>query len=181
MDNKNELTVFTPEQAAALPAIIEQMMAPVVDTLAKLMANNTQALNQLASAQQIQNDRLQALEKQVRLNTPCTSQQARYLNDSIKARARELLFKREVEDIKAIRKLSGFIRKSVQSRYGVSALTEIPRHEYTVAMEQIAGWNDMILVRDVVKEAREREKADLAGVQQPAGGNGAPESKGPVY
>ena len=59
--NETSLTVFTPEQAQALPAIIQQMMGPIVETMSKLLEHNAQALEQLAGAQKVQNDRLEAL------------------------------------------------------------------------------------------------------------------------
>lgn len=165
------LPMLTPEQAKALPLLIEQMMGPIVETMSKLLEHNAQALEQLAGAQKVQNDRLEALEKQIRLNTLVTPQQVRYMNDAIRARSRELLFKREVEDARAIKRLGNAIRKSVLSRYGISALHEIPKHEYSVAMSQISMWSDALVIRDHVKEARERyetEQAALDGIERPA-------------
>lgn len=156
MEEKRSLGVFTREQAEMLPVIIREMMTPVMAAMSQMLENNTAALNQLAATQQVANDRLEALEKQIRLNTLVTPQQVRYFNDAIRSRARELLYKREVDDDKATRRLGNAIRKSVLSRYGVSALHEIPKHEYNVALNQIAMWNDMLLVRDAVKEARAR-------------------------
>lgn len=174
--NETSLTVFTPEQAQALPAIIQQMMGPIVETMSKLLEHNAQAVEQLAGAQKVQNDRLEALEKQIRLNTLVTPQQVRYMNDAIRARARELLFKREIEDMRAVKKLGNAIRKSVLARYGVSALHEIPKHEYAVAMSQIGMWSDALLVRDCVREARARyeaEQTDLDETERSAGMDGA--------
>jgi len=147
----------------ALPGIIEQMMRPILETMGRLLQHNTEALDQLAAAQQIQNDRMEALEKQIRLNTPMTAQQVKYINEDIKARARELLFKRQIEDEKAVRKLGNAIRKAVLAWYGVGKLHEIPKHEYSVAMRLIGTWNDMMCVRDVVKEARARYETDMEG------------------
>lgn len=157
--------VVTPE---ALGGIITELMRPVMQTIGKMLENNTAALEQLSAAQSVQNDRLEALEKQIRLQTPVSSKQVSYLNDAIRARARELLDKRDVDDSKAMVKLGNAIRKAVQSRYGVSSLREIPKHEYNVALQQIGMWSDALIVRDVVKEARSR--AELA--QQSAGVDG---------
>lgn len=169
----NALSVLTPEQMQVIPAIIQQMMGPIVDAMGKLLEHNAEALDQLAGAQKVQNDRLEALEKQIRLNTLVTPQQVRYMNDAIRARARDLLFKREIEDAKAVKKLGNAIRKSVLSRYGISALHEIPKHEYSVAMNQIGMWSDALQVRDVVKEARERaEHVAMAEAEQSAGAHG---------
>lgn len=157
MDEKGNLPALTQEQAQMIPAIIQQMMGPLVETMVTMLRNNTDALNQLAATQQIQADRLEALEKQIRLNTLVTPQQVKYINDAIRARARELLDKRGVDDKKAVTKLGNAARKSLLSRYGVGALNNIPKHEYSVAMSHIATWNDMLTVRDIVKEARERQ------------------------
>lgn len=142
--------------AEQLGEIIKELMRPVMGTIGKLLQDNASALEQLSAAQTIQNDRLEALEKQIRLQTPVTSKQVTYMNDAIKARARELLDKREIEDKKAITKLGNQIRKSVLARYGIGNIREIPKHEYTVAMSQIGMWNDVIAVRDVVREFRDK-------------------------
>jgi hypothetical protein len=159
---KNTAIVVPPEQ---LGEIITELMRPVMQTIGKLLENNTSALEQLSAAQSVQNDRLEALEKQIRLQTPITSKQVTYLNDAIRSRARELLDKREVDDKKATIKLGNAIRKSVLSRYGIANLREIPKHEYTVAMSQIGMWSDALAVRDVVKEARMRAEASTGGTQ----------------
>ncbi|MBR6569512.1 MAG: hypothetical protein IKK75_03565 [Clostridia bacterium] len=176
MDENNSLAILTPEQAQMTAVVIQQIMGPVMTEMTKLLRNNTEALNQLAAAQQIQADRLEAMERQIRLNTLVTPQQVKYINDAIRARARELLLKREVEDERAVRKLGNMIRKGVLSRYGIGAVHEIPKHEYSVTMNHIGTWNDMLCVRDVVKEARMREeeakKTALADSEQAAGGNG---------
>lgn len=157
MDENNNLPAISQEQAQMIPAIIQQMMGPLVETMVTMLKNNTEALNQLAATQQIQADRLEALEKQIRLNTLVTPQQVKYINDAIRARARELLDKRGVDDKKAVTRLGNAMRKALLSRYGVGALHDIPKHEYSVAMSHIATWNDMLAVRDIAKEARERQ------------------------
>lgn len=160
MNERNDLYPVdnpVPMYEQALPLVIQQVLGPVMESIAKLMQQNTEAIEQLAASQKVQSERMEALEKQIRLNTLVTPQQVRYLNDAIRAKARELLDKRELSDDKtAIRKLGNSIRKSVLSRYGVAALYEIPKHEYSVAMNQIKMWMDALQVRDVVKEARAR-------------------------
>ena len=144
-----------------LGAYITQIMKPVMETVSKLLENNTAALEQLSAAQSIQNDRLEALEKQIRLQTPVTAKQVTYINEAIRDKARELLDKYErADDAKAVKKLGNAIRKAVLSRYGVSCLHEIPRHEYYVAIGQIGMWSNALTVRDIVREAKERERED---------------------
>ena len=138
----------------SLGQIVAEIISPVMKTIGKLLENNTAALEQLSSAQSVQNDRLEALEKQIRLQTLVTSKQVYYLNDAIRMRARELLDKRSVSDKKAITKLGNLIRKSVLARYGVSSLRDVPKHEYNVALSQIGMWNDILSVRTVAAQFR---------------------------
>ena len=138
----------------SLGQIVAEIISPVMKTIGKLLENNTAALEQLSSAQSVQNDRLEALEKQIRLQTLVTSKQVYYLNDAIRMRARELLDKRFVSDNKAITKLGNLIRKSVLARYGVSSLRDVPKHEYNVALSQIGMWNDILSVRTVAAQFR---------------------------
>ena len=160
MQSAKQSYTLTQEQAQTLPALIEQMIAPLMETMAKMIAHNTEALNQVARTQQVQADRMEALEKQIRLNTPVTPQQAKYLGEEIKNRARELLAKYDVEDAKAVRKLGSAIRKAVLTRYGIGSLAELPNCEYTVAMSQIQMWNEMLRVRDCVREARKADAGE---------------------
>lgn len=176
----NELQVFTPEQAQMLPQMIQTMMSPIVETMTKLLEHNAEALEQLAGAQKVQNDRLEALEKQIRLNTLVTPQQVKYFNDAIRARARELLSKKEIEDAGAVKKLGNAIRKSVLARYGIGALHEIPKHEYSVVMSQVGMWNDLLVIRDIVREVRRREEENRKADQSVADMDGFGKASGAV-
>ena len=170
MSGKNEIfqeTEMLPEEGTALMVspealggIISELIRPVMQSIGKLLENNTAALEQLSSAQVIQNDRLEALEKQIRLQMPVTGKQVSFLNDEIRNRSRELLDKRGIDDKKAVTKLGNMIRKAVLARYGVSSLREVPKYEYQVAMSQIDMWNDALLVRDIIKDFKERTERD---------------------
>lgn len=177
------LSALTPAQSEALPLVIQQVIGPVMKEMCTLMRNNNEALNQLADAQRIQSDRMEALERQIRLNTPVTQQQVRYINDAIRSKARDVLYKRGVDDDKAARKLGTAIRKSILARYGIGTLHEIPRHEYSVTMSHVSTWNDMLCIRDAVKEVRERaataEKDRLAICEQAPRDDGTSALSGP--
>lgn len=157
-----ELDIMFPlkaEQKEALSTAITEIMKPVIQSMGKLLQQNAEALERLAASQAVQNNRLEALEKQIRLQTPVTAKQAQYLNDAIRTKARELLDKRELSGDKwAVTKLGNAIRKDVLARYGVAGLREIPRHEYQVAMNQIGMWSNALVIRDVAREARERNE-----------------------
>ena len=52
MQSAKQSYTLTQEQAQTLPALIEQMIAPLMETMAKMIAHNTEALNQVARTQQ---------------------------------------------------------------------------------------------------------------------------------
>lgn len=158
-----------------ISALVRDMMMPVMESIARMLQNNTQAMEQIAAAQQITSERIACLEKRVRLQTPLSKSQENCINGAIRARARELLDARGFsEDKKAVTKLCGIIRRSVLARYGVGSLREAPAYDYETAMKQVGMWNDRIAIRDVEKEARAREEADLQPAEPSAGMDGAP-------
>lgn len=160
---QNELVSVQETAPLTLGMYIAEIMRPIMETVSKLLENNTAALEQLSAAQSIQNDRLEALEKQIRLQTPVSGKQVNYLNEAIRDRARWQLEKYGYsDDKKTVVKLGNAIRRAVLSRYGIASLREIPKHEYTVAMSQINMWSNALTVRDIVKEAKAREEADAA-------------------
>lgn len=156
-------TALTPETAQVVTAMVREIITPVMESIGKLLMHNTEAMEQIAAAQQATSERMAALERKVRLQTPMSRTQEKYINDAIKARAKELLDGKGIsDDRRAISKLSALIRKSVLTRYGVSSLREAPAYDYETALKQINTWNNILLVRDTAKEARMRseEKAD---------------------
>ena len=140
-----------------ISAVVQEMMAPVMENIGKILERNSQAMERIAATQQMMSSRISDLEKQVRLKTPMSRSQEKCITDTIRARARDLLDgKGFADDKKAVTKLSGYIRKSVLSRYGVDSLREAPAYDYETALEQAKNWMNMIVIRDVVKEARSR-------------------------
>lgn len=176
---KREENSLSPETAEIVSIVVRDMMAPIMQSIGKMLEHNTQAMEQIAAAQQITSERITYLEKQVRLQTPLSKSQENCINSAIRARARELLDPRGfADDKKAVTKLGGIIRKSVLARYGVGSLREAPAYDYDTALKQVSIWNDRIAIRDIEKEARRREEAALALAEQPAGVDGTPEDAG---
>ena len=68
--------------------VVEQIMRPLLESIGTLLKNNTEAMEQIATSQDVIRNRMEALEKQVRLQTPVTDRQARYLADAARAKAR---------------------------------------------------------------------------------------------
>ena len=151
---------LSPQTVEVVSVVVRDIMAPLMESIGKMLQHNTEAMEQIAAAQQLTSQRISDLEKRVRLQTPLSRTQEKYINDAIRSRARELLDgKGFADDKKAVSKLSAAIRKSVLARYGVGSLREAPAYDYEVALKQIAMWNDLMTIRDVIKEARKRAEA----------------------
>lgn len=179
MVKREDSAALTPETVQIVSVVVRDMMAPIMESIGKMLEHNTQAMEQIAAAQQITSDRIASLEKRVRLQTPMSKSQENCINTAIRARARELLDPRGFsDDKKAVTKLCGIIRKSVLARYGVGSLREAPAYDYETAMKQVGMWNDRLAIRDVEKEAREREEAAVALAEQSAGVDGTPADAG---
>lgn len=166
---------LSPATMQTLSVLMQEIMRPVLANFGELLTRNTTAIEQISAQLTAQTDRLEAVEKQIRLNTPITAKQATWLNEAIRKRAREHLDRHELaDDRKAVTKLGNAVRRDVLARYGAASLREIPRHEYPVALSQIERWNNMLTIRDVIKEARARaEKRDLPGAGGAVGVDGA--------
>lgn len=132
--------------AGEIGATVKELLTPVMSAMAEFMRQSTEALNKIALQQKIQSDRLEALERQMRLSTPVTKVQGKYINDAIRERARLLL---ENGDKQQVNKLAAVIRKYLLTRYGVGCISEIPKCEYEVAMKAVEMWNDRGIVRKV--------------------------------
>ena len=141
-------------------SVVEQIMRPMLESMGSLMKRMSEAVEHIATAQDVMRNRLEALEKESRLNTPVTDTQARYLAAAAKDKAVDILSRKGVTDKKAVTKLAGMIRKAVLQRYGKGSLREIPRCEYGVAMSQIESWNKATEVARIVFEARARQEEE---------------------
>ena len=169
---KPEGTALSPETAEIVAVVVRDMMAPLMESIGKMLQHNTEAMEQIAAAQQLTSQRIADLEKRVRLQTPVSETQEKYIKDAIRARARELLdAKGYADDRKAVTKLSGAIRKKVLERYGKGSLREVPAYDYETVLKQISIWNDLLAVRDVTKEAKNRAEASAHAEPAP-GENG---------
>ena len=170
---KPEDAVLSPQTVEVVSVVVRDIMAPLMESIGKMLKHNTEAMEQIAAAQTLTSQRIADLEKRVRLQTPMTKTQEKYIGDAIRARARELLdAKGYADDKKAVTKLSGAIRKSVLTRWGVSSLREAPAYDYETALKQIGMWSDFMAIRDVTKEARKRAEMAVVPTEQSAGMDG---------
>lgn len=160
---KRDSKELSEEQTGMISVVIKEMMAPVMEQIAAILERNNQAMERIAATQQMMSARISDLEKQVRLKTPMSKSQEKCVNDAIRARARALLNNKGfADDKKAVTKLGAAIRKSVLCRYGVNSLREAPAYDYETALQVVNGWNDLLLLHDVVKEAKRRAEEAMA-------------------
>ena len=145
-------TALSAVDTGAVADIVRQIMTPVMESFAKMLRQNTEAMERIAATQQMMATRISDLEKEIRLKTPLSRAQEKHLNEAMRRRAKELLEPKGLADErKAVNKLAAVIRKSVLARYGADSLREAPAYDYDVAMESAAGWYDALAVREVVK------------------------------
>ena len=144
------------EQLNVVAAVVTNVIAPVFQSLADMVNQNAQALERFAALQAQQNARMEQLERQMRLNTPVTSQQVRYINNAIREKATTLLNDKNVSDPAATKKLANVIRKALLVHYGVSATNELPKCEYSVVMDWVDRWFAPAKIRAIAQEVQER-------------------------
>lgn len=161
--HNDAVAALTEDQAQAVAVAVREIVTPVMTAMAEMLDRNNQALERIAASNAAMAARIGELEKQVRLKTPLSRGQEKHVNDAIKARAAELMESKGYgADRKAVTKVAGMIRKSVLARYGVGTLREAPACDYEVALEAAKRWNDIIALRDVVKEAKRRAEDTAA-------------------
>lgn len=147
-----------------LAQVVTGMIAPVFEQFGQILERTNQAIERIAASNQMMNARITELEKQIRLKTPVSRSQEKCINDAIRARSLELLeAKGFADDRKAVTKMGTAIRKEVLARYGCGALREYPAYDYETALEQVRRWNDLLTVREIVKEAKGRASETGAG------------------
>lgn len=142
MSAMGEMQVLQP---CELPRTAEQQMLLAVEQMAR-------GINDLALMLKVTNDRMDALEKEVRRLTKVTPAQATAINQAIKQRASELCQQRRAEGCERL--ISGAIRKSLKLGCGIGNVRELPRGDFALAMQRIQAWDDYRLIRDIkAKEA----------------------------
>lgn len=117
------------ESSPTLSTEMQQALAPVVEVM-RGMADMVRATN----------ERMAALEQQVRLLTKVTPAQASAINEAIRSRAAELCAQYRAEGCE--KATANAIRRAVRLITGVTSVRELPRCEYSVALEQARMWDD---------------------------------------
>lgn len=128
--------VKTGDSTPMLPTEMQQALAPVVEVM-RGMADMVRATN----------ERMAALEQQVRLLTKVTPAQASAINEAIRGRAAELCVQYHAEGCE--KAAANAIRRAVRLITGVTSVRELPRCEYSIALEQVRMWDDYKAMRAI--------------------------------
>lgn len=109
-----------------------------------------EAVRQMAMLLRTTNERLTALENEVRRLRRVTPAQATEIGTAIRKRAVEVCQMHRV--VGTEKSVAAAIRKAVYLTCGVRSMRELPRDDFAVAMQQVRLWDDY----KIMKAIRER-------------------------
>lgn len=125
---------------APAPAVTEAQLAQLPPEFVSAYTQTAQALASMASMIRATNERIAELEREIRLLTKVTPAQANAINAAVRERAAELCASYRATGCEKL--VANAIRRAVKLTTGVSNVRELPRCEYSVAMQQVAMWDD---------------------------------------
>lgn len=133
MENK-ELLPMSTGTSPALPAEVQATLAQMGDIM-RGMANMLRATN----------ERMASLEREVKLLTKVTPAQANAINEAIRGRAAELCESYRAHGCE--KTVANAIRRAVRLTTGTNSVRDLPRCEYSIAMEQVRMWDDRKIMK----------------------------------
>ena len=128
MENR-ELMQLSDRAPATLPAEMQAALGQMGEIM-RGMADMLRATN----------ERMASLEREVRLLTKVTPAQANAINAAIRQRAAELCESYRAQGCE--KATANAIRRAVRLTTGTNSVRELPRCEYSIAMEQVRMWDD---------------------------------------
>lgn len=105
------------------------------------------AINSMATLLRMTNERMAALEAEVKRLTKVTPSQASALNRAIRDRAAAICAKHHATGCE--KAMANAIRAAVKHTCGISTARELPRCDYAVAMRQVEIWDDYRKIREI--------------------------------
>ena len=115
------------------------------------------ALTGMAMLLRNTNERMAALEKEVKRLTKVTAAQANDVNDKMRKRAAELAKMHRLPGSE--KQITNAIRKDVKRLMGIGTARELPRGDYQETIRLIENWDDFDVILKIKREAREHGKA----------------------
>lgn len=128
MEKNNEIMALR-EASTALPAGVGQAL----EQMGEIMRG-------MADMLRVTNERITAMEREVRLLTKVTPAQANAIHEAIRSRAAQVCAQHRAEG--GEKAAANAIRRAVRLTTGISSVRDLPRCEYGVALEQVQLWDD---------------------------------------
>ncbi len=133
-------------------AMVIQNPTPTEAALLKRLEDCAVVMRGMADMLRTTNERMGALEHEVRMLTKVTPAQATAINAAIRERAGTLCIAYRASGCE--KQAAAAIRKAIRQTMGAQAVRELPRCQYELVLKQVAMWDDyktMKLIRS--KEA----------------------------
>lgn len=141
---------------------MEEKMLIVSENQIQEMANSMMQtisalgdVRDIANLLRITNERIKALEDEVKRLTKVTPAQASALNRLIREHAALICEKHRATGCEKM--IGTAIRKAIKNTCGISSIRELPRCDYSVAIRQVEIWDDY---RQVLEIKRRVMKTD---------------------
>lgn len=123
-----------------VPTYRAGMTVQLPPEVAQAFAQMAQAMQGMADMLRATNERLASVENEVRLLTKVTPAQATAINAAVRDRAAALCADYRATGREQL--VANAIRKAMKLTLGVNAVRELPRCQYSVAMELVDMWDD---------------------------------------
>ena len=144
-----EQVSLAPEGQTADFQIENLKTAPLLQEMQQMR----EALQTMAGLLRATNESMMQLQRQVRLLEKVTPAQAGALNKAIRERATKLCAIYMVSGCdKAV---AAAIRRAVKMRFGANSAKELPRCEYDVALAQVQGWDDYMMMKGIREKVKQ--------------------------
>lgn len=122
-------------------AVMDGAQTPArLEDLTQLFGQLAQTMQGMATMIRTTNERMAALEQSVRLLTKVTPAQASAINAAIRDRARELCAEYRAPGCEAA--VGNAIRRELKLTMGIQSVRDVPRCEYSVAVQTAKLWDD---------------------------------------
>lgn len=131
------------ETAQALPAVTpisDTTLAQLPTEVSKAFLQMAQATVSMANMMRATNERIASMEREIRLLTKVTPAQASAINTAIRDRAGALCSDYRAPGCE--KAVANAIRRALKLTTGVSSVRELPRCEYSVALQSVQIWDD---------------------------------------
>lgn len=113
---------------------------PTETALLKRLEDCAVVMRGMADMLRTTNERMGALEREVRMLTKVTPAQATAINAAIRERAATLCA--SYRAVGCEKQATAAIRKAIRQTLGVQAARDLPRCQYELVMKQVAMWDD---------------------------------------